>query len=233
MPAENSPGFIQKLIRSFLKIFFNLLYHQFAWTYDWVADFVSLGRWKTWVYSPIPYVADSKVLELGCGPGYLQHALRRKVISSFGIDASKQMVHIAANRLSRNSQPVNIVQGISQNLPFPPSSFDRLVATFPSEFISDPETLTQAWRVLNELGELIILPAAWITGKSWWDRAAAWIFRVTLQAPINDPLELDANGVFPLSILQDVGFQVKSEVIELRSSKLFLIRAVKVSPERH
>ncbi|NMC80811.1 MAG: hypothetical protein GYA59_15725, partial [Chloroflexi bacterium] len=39
-----------------LKVFFDLLYHSFAWTYDGVAAVVSLGRWKGWVYSVIPFL---------------------------------------------------------------------------------------------------------------------------------------------------------------------------------
>ena len=38
-----------KLIAHLLRIFFHLLYHPFAWTYDFIAWAVSLGRWKDWV----------------------------------------------------------------------------------------------------------------------------------------------------------------------------------------
>lgn len=233
MVAENPPGLFQRIIKSFLKFFFKLLYHQFAWTYDWVADIVSLGHWRSWVYSPIPFLGDVKVLELGCGPGHLQLALRRKEISSFGLDSSKQMVNLAAYRLSRNSQPINIIQGETQNLPFPDFSFDKLVATFPSDYIFDSETLSQAWRVLNASGELIILPAAWITGNTLLDRCAAWLFRVTGQVPIKDLLEVDEDAIFPLSSLRKSGFQIRSEIIELESSKLLLIRAIKGFSDSH
>jgi ubiquinone/menaquinone biosynthesis C-methylase UbiE len=232
MSSENSVGRIYPVIKYFLKIFFNLLYHQFAWTYDWVAELVSLGHWKSWVYSVLPYLEDSKVLELGCGPGHLQLALSQKKISSFGIDSSREMVRIAANRMSNKSQFVNIIHGKSQSLPFPDHSFNKVVATFPSDYISDYETLSQAWRVLDDSGELIILLAAWIAGKSWWERLAAWTFRITGQAPVVDQLNIDENSIYPLSTLQEIGFQIDKEIIELESSKLILIHAEKMIPKK-
>ena len=227
MSTENKVGLNYTVTRYLLKIFFNLLYHQFAWTYDWVAKLVSLGRWKSWIYSVLPYLENSKVLELGCGPGHLQFALSCENVPSFGIDSSREMVRLAANRLSRNSQPVNIIHGKSQNLPFSDHSFSIVVATFPSDYISDYETLVQAWRVLDNSGELIILPAAWITGKHWWDKIAAWTFRITGQAPIHDPLNMDENAIFPISTLREIGFQINTEYIELESSNLILIHAEK------
>jgi ubiquinone/menaquinone biosynthesis C-methylase UbiE len=233
MSNENTGGRIYRVIKYFLNIFFNLLYHQFAWTYDWVAKLVSLGRWKSWVNSVLPYLENSKVLELGCGPGHLQFALSQEKISSFGIDSSREMAQLAADRLSRNSQPVNIIHGKSQNLPFPDHSFNKVVATFPSDYISDKETLSQAWRVLDDPGELIILPIAWITGKSWWDKFAAWTFRITGQAPVVDQLNVDENSIYPFSTLQEIGFQIDTEIIELESSKLILIHAEKIIPKSH
>jgi ubiquinone/menaquinone biosynthesis C-methylase UbiE len=228
MTADYTPGIFQKSFRHILKLFFNLLYHQFAWTYDWVADIVSIGRWKSWVYIPIPFLKGSKVLELGCGPGHLQLALSRKQISSYGLDSSQEMVRIAANRLTNESRPVNIIQAKSQHIPFPEGSFDKLVATFPSDYLFDPESLSQAWRVLNNSGELIILPAAWITGKVWMDKLAAWIFRVTGQSPIVELLQENDDAIFPISILNELGFIIRKEIIELQSSKVILIHAEKV-----
>jgi ubiquinone/menaquinone biosynthesis C-methylase UbiE len=138
------------------------------------------------------------------------------------------MVRIAANRLTNESRPVNIVQAKSQHIPFPEGYFDKLVATFPSDYLFDPESLSQAWRVLNNSGELIILPAAWITGKVWMDKLAAWIFRVTGQSPIVELLQENDDAIFPISILNELGFIIRKEFIELQSSKVILIHAEKV-----
>jgi ubiquinone/menaquinone biosynthesis C-methylase UbiE len=214
-------------MRYLFKLIFHLLYHQFAWTYDWVAALVSVRRWKSWVYSVLPYLDDSIVLELGCGPGHLQLALAQKGNRPFGVDASSQMVGLAAARLSRFSLPANISLGMAQHLPYPDCHFDKIIATFPSEYIVERQTLNQAWRVLKNSGEFIILPVAWITGEKWWDQLAAWFSRITGQAPSFDPATDDINAINSLSSLQEIGFQVSSEIIHLESSEVLLIRAVK------
>jgi len=69
-----------------------LLKEQTQRAYDWIADIVSIGRWKTWVYSVIPFLGENMILELGCGPGHLQVAHSSGDASMFGIDSSWQML---------------------------------------------------------------------------------------------------------------------------------------------
>ena len=59
------------LIQRFMRFFFHLLYHPFAFTYDLVAATVSFGDWKNWVYSILPFINGTRILELGHGPGHL------------------------------------------------------------------------------------------------------------------------------------------------------------------
>jgi ubiquinone/menaquinone biosynthesis C-methylase UbiE len=221
------------LIRDLFKLFFHLLYHQFAWTYDWVAALVSIGRWQSWISCVLPYLKSSRVLELGSGPGHLQLALAQKGIIQFGIDASPQMIGLAIARLRKNSFPPNIILGTAQCLPFPDSQFDKVVATFPSEYISDNKTINQAWRVLNTPGELIILPLAWITGEKWWDRLATRLFQITGQTQRLDQGRIEDSVFFPIQVLEAVGFQVSSEIIQLQSSKVIIIRAIKLKAHHH
>jgi len=206
-------------LRKFLQLFFQLLYHPFSWTYDWVAYIVSLGRWQSWVLSIQPEIHGPSVLELGHGPGHLLEALRARGLQAFGLDESWQMSQIAARRLLAHKFPPNLVNGYAQHLPFPSSHFSQVVATFPSEYILDPSTLESIFRVLVPGGEFIILPGAWITGHSLPDRLAAALFRVTGQAPAWDDSLLK-----PIS---KVGFQVAAEFRDLNSSKLVMIRAYK------
>ena len=70
--AINSP--LHRFLLFILRTFFKLLYHQFSWTYDWVASIVSLGEWQNWVSSVLPYIIGPNVLEIGFGPGHLQAA---------------------------------------------------------------------------------------------------------------------------------------------------------------
>lgn len=224
-------GAIFQIIGYLLKLFFNLLYNQLAWAYDWVADLVSLRRWRIWVNSVLPYLDSSPILELGHGPGHLQKKLNGLAKSTFGIDISSKMVRIAGKRLQENNYVPHLVVGGAQELPYPDRSFKRVVATFPSEYINNRETLKEVWRVLDQSGELIILITAWITGDKFFEKSAAWLFRVTGQAPdINQP-GISNQDFFQLSAAYEVGFQVTPHYIDLGSSRVMIIQANKCDPE--
>jgi ubiquinone/menaquinone biosynthesis C-methylase UbiE len=79
-------------------------------------------------------------------------------MAAFGIDLSKQMTRIAARRLSSGGYPKKICQAKSQSLPFPCNTFQTLITTFPSDYIFDEDTYSEAWRVLNTSGVFIIVP---------------------------------------------------------------------------
>jgi ubiquinone/menaquinone biosynthesis C-methylase UbiE len=87
-------------VKSILRLFFRLLYHQFAFTYDLVAAAVSFNHWKDWVLSVVPFIDGDRVLEIGHGPGHLQRVLLSRGLIAVGIDESAQMGHIAKRNLS-------------------------------------------------------------------------------------------------------------------------------------
>ena len=148
-----------------------------------MAASVSLGHWKDWVYSVVPHLSGPKVLELGHGPGHLLQRLSENEILAFGIDESPTMGIIASNRLQRKKGNSLLIRGYAQYEPFPTNTFHQIVATFPSEFITDPKTLDEAFRVLLPGGKLIILPFIRINGKGFIERAVSWLFRLTDQSP--------------------------------------------------
>lgn len=221
---RNAP-FSRKIFARFMRVFFYLIYQPMAWSYDIVAALVSWGRWKDWVMTVLPYLKGPRVLELGHGPGHLQVALHRKGISAFGLDASRQMGQQAKRRIFRQDYGAYLSCGYAQNLPFPKSVFDQIVATFPTEYIYAAETLSEIHRVLKSGGTLVVLPAAWITGKGPLDRGAATLFRVTGQAP-----ELAFHPGWESAWLEPfnrAGFQTKVEMIHQKSWSLVIITARK------
>ena len=215
---------------SILKFFFDLLYNQFAWAYDWVADIVSIGRWKSWVYSIIPYLGDAAVLEIGCGPGHLLSAYSNQGGVIFGLDASQQMVRKAGRNLSRRHLAKNLIFAMAQDLPFRDQAFPVVAATFPSNDIFEEQTIAQIYRVLKNGGQLLILPAAWITGSTVLDRTASWLFTITGESPDRDCDALETRYKQPIAQLSDKGFSVSLEIIPCKSSKVLLIRCVKQLP---
>lgn len=216
---EYRPTLPKRLLALILRAFFKLLYHQFAWTYDWVASIVSLNSWQRWVQSPLPYIYGPKTLEIAFGPGHLQESLNQNGITCFGLDESTQMTSITYRRLKRLGFIPNLVRGMAQNLPFRNESFDQVVMTFPAEFILTTSTFAESNRVLNAGGCVIIIPLAWITGQKPLQKAFAWLNSFTGEAPVWNEKYLDP--------LKSLGFDVFWEMINFDDSKVLLIRLIK------
>jgi len=226
MRNTGKPPLFRHWMAAFLGIFFRLLYHEFAWFYDSFAALVSLGRWKTWVLSARPYINGSRVLEVGHGPGHLLKALLGSGIHAVGLDESLQMSGLAFKKLKMSGFEPLLVNGYAQYFPFPSASFDQVIATFPSEYISHPSTLAEISRILTPTGQLIVIPFAWITGRRWYDHLAAWLFRITGQAPNrHQPMHTYARP-FTQTFEQN-GFHTQTHCLELDSSQVLVVLATK------
>jgi ubiquinone/menaquinone biosynthesis C-methylase UbiE len=237
-------------MKTLLRFFFYLLYHQFAFTYDLVAATVSFNRWKEWILSVLPFIEGNRILEIGHGPGHLQRVLLSRGLVAVGIDESAQMGRLAKRNLRRGMfspaqntsaatvspltanafspsayTQINLARGLAQHLPFPPETFDTVVATFPAEYIFDPATLVEARRVLTQNGRLIILPGATITGRGGVDRLLAWVFRITGETPphLAEILRERSKGPFAKA-----GFQVEVREVAIKSSLVFIMLATKI-----
>jgi len=205
-----------------LRLFFRLLYHPFAWAYDGVADAVSMGRWKRWILAAVPLINGPRILELGFGTGHLQARLHSSGLSVYGLDESWQMANGTRRRLVRRKYTPRLTRGLAQNLPFGTGIFQSVVATFPTLYIVDSDTLSEIKRVLAPGGRLVVLMSAWITGRSFKERALQKLFRVTAQVPAED----QDIGEF-LSPYQEAGFQASLRFVEIPGSRLMFIIAVR------
>jgi SAM-dependent methyltransferase len=203
-----------------LRIFFKLLYHQLAWTYDFVAYVVSVGNWQKWVEAVLPYLEGPRILEIGSGPGHLQLALQQKDVMVIGLDESRQMVRITACRLVNNGFHPRITRADVHHIPLAGESFEQVVMTFPAEFIVKPEVMAEIRRVLIPGGKAIVLSMAWITGGKAWERLAAWVNRISGETPDWDPEILDR--------LKPAGFEADWELIDLNNSRVLLVFLKKV-----
>ena len=204
------------LVYKFMRIFFHLLYHPFAFAYDLVAATVSFGKWNDWVREILPFITGTHILELGHGPGHLQRILLDLNLDSVAMDESAQMGILAKRRLSNRHK---LARGLAQQLPFANNSFDCVVSTFPTEYIFHAQTLSEIRRCLSDGGRLIVLPVAW--PKSGFLK---WLYQVTGESP------MDGQESYRLKIqapFTNAGFDTEVKIVEVQSGILIIVIANK------
>jgi ubiquinone/menaquinone biosynthesis C-methylase UbiE len=206
------------LLRRGLRVAFGLLYHQLAWTYDLVSWTVSMGQWRDWQRTALPFLPEGAVLEVAHGPGHMLLALSRAGRQPVGLDLSPSMGRLAQRRLRRAGLPARLLRASVTTLPLPAGAFDGLLSTFPTEFIADPAAIAEFYRVLRPGGVLACVPSATITGPWPPDRVAAWLFRVTGQSAeaFFEPL----TGKYSAA-----GFVARIEQLELKRSLVHVLVA--------
>jgi ubiquinone/menaquinone biosynthesis C-methylase UbiE len=203
-------------MRKFMQVFFHLLYHPFAFTYDLVAAVVSFGQWKNWGRSILPFISGMQILELGHGPAHLQRFLLSRNLTLFAIDESAQMGRIAKRRIGPTQK---LTRGLAQTLPYQNESFDCVISTFPTEYIFSLQTLSEVKRVLRNRGRLVVLPVAW--PKSG---LLQWLYKFTGESP--EALTEALSKRFTEPFIK-AGFIAESQIVEVKSSTLLIVIAQK------
>lgn len=221
-----------KLWVTLVRFGFRLLYYEFAWTYDLVSWLVSLGEWRRWQLAALPFVVGRDVLEIGHGPGHMLLALQNARFDVVGLDLSPYMGRQA---LKRTQRTIPLIRGSVQDLPFETAVFDTVLSTFPTDYVVDPDTLTEVARVLRENGRFVIVPEGHLTGEGVVNRFIEWLFAITGQRYSVD--KSGQNEPFVEAIWQPyrqrfevAGLTVHLEHIQLRRSALTVIIAEKSFP---
>jgi ubiquinone/menaquinone biosynthesis C-methylase UbiE len=102
-----------------------------------------------------------KVVDIGCGPGYLINAIAKALpcLHIIGVDISEEMLKVARSKSSSLdlNKRVEYRQGDIQELPFNDNTIDFVISTFSLHHWSDPsEALQEIYRVLEHKGQFII-----------------------------------------------------------------------------
>jgi ubiquinone/menaquinone biosynthesis C-methylase UbiE len=115
---------------------------------------------STWASSTRQFIAPllaaaevgdkMRILDVGCGPGYVSAAAAERCATAVGLDFSSAMIAIAREKFPR----INFYEGDAQNLPFENETFDRVVANFALLHLAEPErAFAEAFRVLKHGGK--------------------------------------------------------------------------------
>jgi ubiquinone/menaquinone biosynthesis C-methylase UbiE len=220
---ESNPCLFYNALRLILKFVYHLLYHSFAWSYDLVAAIVSLGKWNDWIREVIPFVAGKRVLEIGFGPGHLQVELIRRGYHVFGVDESRQMIRQATHRIKSMHLNPHIVRGLAQEIPFQ-ECFDTVIATFPSEYIVEPKTIREIYRVLKPGGKLVVLLSALPPRESFLYKIISKTFGVVLR---EEPNPMDSLLERSIQAYYDQGFPVQKNYLKQSTCTLILLEGGK------
>lgn len=149
---------MKKLIQKLFIIIYHHLYHTFAFAYDRIALFVSGGEWFDWVKQTLQFVdKKSIVLEIGFGTGMLFDEITKLGNRIFGLDESQSMIRLTKKKINSKYGNPKIVRGNAICLPYPPESFDLIIATFPGEFVFDLLFQTEIERILTSGGVFVSL----------------------------------------------------------------------------
>jgi ubiquinone/menaquinone biosynthesis C-methylase UbiE len=97
------------------------------------------------------------ILDVGCGKAIDGARLWEKGAQVIGLEPSHVMIVRAKEYLSESNTQVALAQGIGENLPFKPHSFDKVMCKGALDhFFSPSKTMEELARVLKPGGEMII-----------------------------------------------------------------------------
>jgi len=175
-----------------------------------------------WGRTSMNYLQGGRVLELAHGPGHLLISLKRSGYQPFGIDLSPSMGKQAAKRLRRAGCEVPLVRCQAQFLPFRSGSFDDVIATFPTDYILDPSTLSEVARVTSGRGRLIIVAGGQKDSDKPNPHFLDWLSKITGKT------ETSSDSAF-----QKAGMPVRFEWQPVEGGLAILIIAEKVDTLDH
>lgn len=100
---------------------------------------------------------NSKILEIGCGPGALAESLARWYPNSqvHGIDRDSNFIEFA----TKNTSAINFMEGDATELPFKDNSFHVTISNTVAEHIKPSKFYGEQHRVLKKNGICLVLSA--------------------------------------------------------------------------
>lgn len=112
--------------------------------------------WYTWIFSHIKMAPNCRVLELGCGPGYLWRENLERIPRDWEItlsDFSPGMLEEAQTNLSSRNRRFSFQVIDAQAIPFEAATFDRVIANMMLYHVPDRErAFAEIRRVLKPDG---------------------------------------------------------------------------------
>jgi arsenite methyltransferase len=132
------------------------------------------------VRSCLAAAPGERILDVGCGPGFLSAELQQEVGpagSVVGVDSSPAMLALAGRRCDSLGN-VTLRPGDATSLPVTDASFDGAVCVQVLEYVADtPAALGELYRALRPGGRVVVWDIDWAT-VSWRSKDPARMARV-------------------------------------------------------
>jgi len=158
-------------------------------------------------FNLIPYSKSG--LEIGCGPGWLINASKRRFEKTIAIDISLSMLRCAAKH------PDSILLRANAScLPFKDNSFDIIFSNFPADFILRLDTWREIKRVLKEGGSFVCL---------FWIRMRHNSIYAYIQRIIYGQFEFDLTYIMSLAKREGLVVEVKRQFDIEGNALLYLV----------
>ena len=209
---------------------------------DWdvaAADYEEPGR-RNWQSAPVwgiyeipeaelgvlpDHLEGKRVLEAGCGTGYVSSWLARRGAAPVGLDNSPRQLANAARFQAEFDLSFPLVWGVAEAMPFYDAAFDLVVSEYGAALWSDPyRWVPEASRVLRAGGELIFLTNSVFVAMTASDDESVPVDEILkrpyfgmhrMEWPDADGVEFHLNHGDWVRLLGDSGFVV-DDLIEIQ-----------------
>jgi ubiquinone/menaquinone biosynthesis C-methylase UbiE len=130
---------------------------------------VSEEQRRAWLdlLSPLGDRSPGRVLDVGCGTGFLALRFAELGHTVTGIDLSPQMIDRARRKAEQADQQIDFRVGDATALDFPDETYDLVVARHVIWNLPDPDRGVAEWlRVLRPGGRLVLVEGKWADNDS-------------------------------------------------------------------
>lgn len=98
-----------------------------------------------------------RLVDLGCGEGYLTLPLSRSAGQSLGVDFARSALQVLQEQLAREQQRIHLIVAIGGRLPLGDASIDKLLCNHMLEHVIDDDAvLREVHRVVRPGGNVLI-----------------------------------------------------------------------------
>lgn len=118
----------------------------------------------------VPCHRQLKILDVGCGTGFLSLLLSELGHTVYGLDFSPRMIAVARDKARRNNLPITFSQGDAEVPPFPAGRFDFIICRHLIWTLPHPDQALKNWqKLLSPGGGVILIEGCWTT-PGWQSR---------------------------------------------------------------